>query len=198
LHGVGDSAHAAAANADGEVTLVVPQGEIRRSFAELLGIDATKGLGLLLSKNQSEEKVRCAVADFRADHGILRATNIVMDSDQVIAQGQGTISLADETLDLSLQGRPKSFRLVRVMSPITLKGRIISPKIGVSAGKAPIQAAAAVGLAVFASPLAAILPFVDPGLAKNADCVGLVAAAKSEGAPVKVSATTPAPAKKKR
>ena len=191
LHGVGDSVHKAASTADGDVTLVVPQGDIRKAFAELMGIDATKGLGLLLAKNQSDEKVRCAVADFRADHGVLHARNVIMDSDQVLAQGQGTVNLADETVDLSMQGRPKSLRLVRLMAPITLKGHLNSPKIGVSAGKVPLQAGAAIGLAVFATPLAAILPFVDPGLAKNADCVGLVGAAKSEGAPVKVSATTP-------
>ena len=195
LHGVGDSVHKAASTADGDVTLVAPQGEIRRAFAELMGIDATKGLGLLLSKNQSEEKVRCAVADFRADHGVLRARNLIMDTDQVLATGQGTIDLSDETMDLSMQGRPKSLRLVRVMAPITLKGHLTGPKIGVSAGNAPIQVAAAVGLAVVATPLAAILPFVDPGLAKNANCVGLVGTARSEGAPVKVSATTPASSK---
>ena len=195
LHGVGDSVHKAASTADGDVTLVVPQGEIRKAFAELLGINATKGLGLLLAKDHSDEKVRCAVADFRADHGVLRARNLILDSDQVLAQGQGTVNLSDETLDLSLQGRPKSLRLVRLMAPITLRGHLDSPKIGVSAGKVPLQAGAALGLAVVATPLAAILPFVDPGLAKNADCVGLVGAAKSDGAPVKVSATTPMSAK---
>ena len=191
LHGVGDSVHKAASTADGEVTLVVPKGDIRKAFAELLGIDATKSLGLLLSKDQSDEKVRCAVADFRADQGVLKARNLILDSDQVLAQGQGTVNLANETLDLSLQGRPKSLRLVRLMAPITLRGQLGSPKIGVSAGKVALQAGAAIGLAVVATPLAAILPFVDPGLAKNADCVGLVGAARSEGAPVKVSATTP-------
>ena len=195
VHGVGDSVHKAASTADGDVTLVVPQGDIRKAFAELMGIDATKALGLLLAKNQSDEKVRCAVADFRAEHGVLHVRNLIMDSDQVLAQGQGTVNLADETLDLSLQGRPKSLRLVRLIAPITLKGHLNSPKVGVSAGKAPLQAGAAIGLAVFATPLAAILPFVDPGLAKNADCVGLVGAARSEGAPVKVSATTPTQAK---
>ncbi len=195
LHGVGDSVHKAASTAAGDVTLVAPQGEIRRAFAELLGIDATKGLGLLLAKNQSEEKVRCAVADFRADNGVLIARNLIMDSDQVLAKGQGTVNLSDETLNLSMQGRPKSLRLVRLMAPITLKGHLNNPKIGVSAGKVPLQAGAAIGLAIVATPLAAILPFVDPGLAKNADCVGLVGAAKSEGAPVKVSATTPTQSK---
>jgi hypothetical protein len=37
------------------------------------------------------------------------------------------------------------------------------------------------------SPLAAILPFVDPGLAKNADCAGLVSEAAQKGAPVKTA-----------
>jgi hypothetical protein len=32
--------------------------------------------------------------------------------------------------------------------------------------------------------LAAILPFVDPGLAKDANCAGLVSEAKAKGAPV--------------
>jgi hypothetical protein len=56
---------------------------------------------------------------------------------------------------------------------------------------------AAVALGAVLSPLAAILPFVDPGLAKNADCAGLMHEAQSDAAPVKPSqakgmATTPA------
>ena len=40
------------------------------------------------------------------------------------------------------------------------------------------------GLAVI-NPLAAIFAFLDPGLAKNADCSGLTSTARGEGAPVK-------------
>jgi hypothetical protein len=36
--------------------------------------------------------------------------------------------------------------------------------------------------------LAAILPFVDPGLAKDANCTALLSGAKAEGAPVKSKA----------
>jgi hypothetical protein len=47
---------------------------------------------------------------------------------------------------------------------------------------------AAVALGAFLSPVAAILPFVDVGLAKNADCAGLTAQAQAQGAPVKAAA----------
>jgi AsmA family protein len=45
------------------------------------------------------------------------------------------------------------------------------------------------------SPFAAILAFVDPGLAKNADCSSILADAKNQGAPVKSSAVRNAPSK---
>jgi hypothetical protein len=67
-------------------------------------------------------------------------------------------------------------------------GEIRSPKIGVKASQAVGQVVAAVALGAFLSPVAAILPFVDVGLAKNADCAGLTAQAQAQGAPVKAAA----------
>jgi hypothetical protein len=65
-----------------------------------------------------------------------------------------------------------------------------SPKFGLKPGATPIQAAGAVALGAALGPFAAVPPFIDPGLAKNADCVALVAAAERQGAPVRASATT--------
>ena len=191
LHGTGDSVHKAASTASGTVALAVPNGEMRQLFAEALGIDATKALGLLIDKSQKETGVRCALADFRADNGVLTARNVVLDTDPVLAKGSGTIDLRDETLNLSLEGKPKQFRLIRIKAPITLTGQIRSPHVGIKAGRVPLQAAEAVGLAVVATPLAAIVPFLDPGLAKNADCAGLLSEAQQKGAPVKPSAAPP-------
>ncbi len=196
LHGVGDSVHAAASTAEGHVTVVVPRGRIRQSLAELTGIDVTKALGLILTKNQSDEGLRCAVADFRADHGVLRAQTLLLDADQVQARGQGQVDLANETMDITLQGQPKTLRLVRLNAPITLTGRLSAPKVGVKVGGAALQAGAGVALAIVATPLAALLPFVDPGLAKNADCVGLARAASAKGAPVSPAQATPAKVKR--
>ena len=192
LHGVGGSVHDAASNADGSVTVVVPRGEIRQAFAELMGINAANGLGLLFSRDQRETPVRCAVADFHAAHGVLQSRTFVVDTDVVTAFGQGDINLGTEVLDLTLQGRPKKLRLFHLNAPVTMTGHLKSPRFGVKAGKIPLQAVGAVALGVALGPLAAALPFVDAGLHKDADCLSLVSQAQQQGAPVKPSATTPA------
>ncbi len=180
LHGLGDSLHKAAANADGEIALAVPHGRIRQAFAELLGINVGKGLYLLLSKDQRETDLRCAVADFSVTHGLLRTRTFVVDTGVVTAKGSGTADLGAETLNLRLEGQSKKPRLLRIMAPITVGGSWRSPKVGVDAGKAVGQIGVGVALAAL-SPLAAILPFITPGGAKNADCSGLLTQAREGG-----------------
>jgi hypothetical protein len=72
----------------------------------------------------------------------------------------------------------------------------MAPKVGVQPGSAVAQGGAAVALGTLLTPLAAILPFVDPGLAKNANCAALVAEARADGAPVRSVAAKPLTAKR--
>lgn len=184
LHGAGDSVHKAFASADGEVMVVVPDGEIRRAFAELMGVDVVKGLGLLLSKNQEAAPIRCGVAHFQAVNGVFSADRIVFDTGPVLVTGSGSITMSDEKLDLKAQGHPKKFQLIRVTAPVTAQGPLLHPKLSVQPGPAIAQGGAAAALGAVLTPLAAILPFIDPGLAKDANCAGLVAEAGRHGAPV--------------
>jgi uncharacterized protein involved in outer membrane biogenesis len=193
LTGAGNSVHKAMANADGEVMVVIPGGEIREAFAELAGVDVVKGLGLLLSKNQQTTPIRCGVAHFVTKGGIATADRLVVDTGPVIVTGSGVIDLNRERLSLKAQGHPKEFRLVRLMLPIKLEGPILHPKPGVEPGKAIAQGGVAAALGSLLSPLAAILPFIDPGLAKDANCAALLSDAKSEGAPVKAAQAAAAP-----
>ena len=73
-----------------------------------------------------------------------------------------------------------------MIAPITVKGAIKSPKIGVEAGTAVAQGGIAALLTTL-TPLAVILPFVDLGLAKDAACGSLIANAGREGAPVRTA-----------
>lgn len=192
LSSVGDSVRAAAAHANGAVTVVVPSGDIRQTFAELMGIDATRGLYLLLTKSSKETTLRCAVADFQARNGVMNLDRAIMDTGVVTVTGSGQIDLRQETLNLQLKGKPKKFELLHVRAPITIKGSLVQPKVGVDIVKAAPQAILATAVGVFAAPLAAILPFVNPGLAKNADCATLTAEASEKGAPVKPQPGAPA------
>jgi hypothetical protein len=194
LHGRGDSVHDAMGDADGEVMIVVPNGQISRTVAELAGVDAIKGLGLLLSKDQTTTPIRCGVMHFTGRGGVLSADRLVVDTDPVLIDGGGVINLDKETLGFTVRGHPKKFQLVRLLVPITVSGPMLSPKVSIHKGSALAQGGAAVALAAVLSPVAVLLPFVDAGLAKDANCAGLVAQGKAEGAPVKAGAVT-APAK---
>jgi uncharacterized protein involved in outer membrane biogenesis len=180
LHGLGSSVHKFASDADGTVSFVVPNGQIRAAFAELLGIDVARGLGLLLTQDQQRTDLRCGVAEFSAQDGMVDAKTIVFDTTNVVVTGRGHLNLGTERLDLSLEGDPKKPRLIRLRSPITLTGDFEKPHIGIEPQKALVQAAAATALGVLLTPVAAILAFVDPGLAKNADCSALVSQAQTK------------------
>jgi len=192
LHGVGNSIHKAASNADGALTFVVPSGKFRKSFAELTGIDVLNGLGLILTNDKSDTGLRCAVAHFDARNGVLQVQQFTVDTDEVAIQGKGTVDLSSETLDMSVSGKPKEFRIGRVRAPLLVTGSLSHPDVHVKASAALVQGGIAVLLG-FITPPAALLAFVDPGLQKDANCVALSRQASRGPAPVKelpVSAIT--------
>ena len=181
LTGTGNSVRSAAATANGTVTLVMPGGKVRKTIADMLNLDLGRTAIALITKNKQDTPVRCGVADFRARNGVLTADEMMLDTGLVQVRGSGDIDLRNETVNLRLQGKPKKITLVRLDAPITVTGMLASPKIGVDIIKAAPQAVLAVALGVFAAPLAAILPFVAPGLAKNADCAALESGASQQG-----------------
>jgi uncharacterized protein involved in outer membrane biogenesis len=123
------------------------------------------------------------LADFRVRNGVMQARDMVFDSDVVKATGSGSVNLKDETLSMELNGAPKKFTLIRLRAPITVTGSLRSPSVGVKAGGAIAQAGAAIALGALLTPFAAILPFIDPGLAKDANCAAADATAQRHGAP---------------
>ena len=186
LTGTGKSVHDAASHASGSFTAVVPSGGMRHSLAEWTGVDVLSALSLNLAGDTSNTNLRCAVASFDAQGGVMASRQFVIDTDPVRVDGSGSINLKDETLDLRLQGKPKHFQFMRLRAPITVKGPWRHPALGVEAGPAAAQGGIAAALGVI-NPFAAILAFVDPGLAKDANCTSLLASAKAAGAPVKPS-----------
>jgi uncharacterized protein involved in outer membrane biogenesis len=115
------------------------------------------------------------VADFDVKGGLMQAHNITIDTGVVVSQGRGTIDLNNETMNLRLTGRSKKPRLLKLWSPIEIKGSLSHPKVGVSKSSVATQAAVVGGLASLVNPLAAVLVLVSPGGAKDTDCAALLA-----------------------
>ena len=68
--------------------------------------------------------------------------------------------------------------MVRLRSPIEIGGTLLHPQIGVKTIDLAAQAGGAIALGVLLTPVASLLAFVDPGLAKDANCASLVAQAE--------------------
>jgi hypothetical protein len=178
LEGSGASIHDFAANSKGTLSLVVPQGRMRAAFAELLGINVTAGLGKLLSGDTGTSEIRCAVADFTVSGGTATARTFVIDTTPVLAKGSGTIDLGAETMNLRIDGETKQARLIRLWSPITIRGPLTAPKVGIDSASVAGQVGLGAALGALINPLVALLPFVDPGLAKDANCGALISGAR--------------------
>jgi uncharacterized protein involved in outer membrane biogenesis len=174
LTGRGSSVHKAASTANGDLTIVMPHGRMRAAFAELTGIDLDKGLGLLLTRKEDSTEIRCGVASFHANNGDLKANSLLFDTTHVLVTGGGHINLQDEALAVSLRGKPKEVRVVRLRSPIEVKGTLAHPSVGLEPGHLAAQVGAAAALGAVLTPAAAILAFVDGGLAKDANCSAVI------------------------
>ena len=187
LTGTGNTVHKAAAASGGRIAIAIPPGQMRKSLAELMGVNVIPGLFEVLGKDKQPTDLRCGVADFDVRGGVMTARDFVIDTSVVRADGKGWVNLGTEKVDLTLEGHSKKVRLLRVMAPFEVQGSLAQPKVSVEKGKALAQAGVAAGLGALVNPIAALLPFISLGGAHDADCAGLLQAARSAGAPVRTS-----------
>jgi hypothetical protein len=152
-HGGGDSLHALAADADGNLSARLLQGTIRASLAELTGVDL-RGLGLTLTGSRRDVAVPCAAADFEIHSGVMHSTRLFIDSEPVFISGEGQLLLDSETVDLKLHGEPKRLRILRLKAPVSVHGTLLQPKFSVDVADSGLR-------------------LVDRGTPHNADCAAL-------------------------
>jgi uncharacterized protein involved in outer membrane biogenesis len=182
LEGHGNSVHDILASSNGQIVAVIPHGEMRQAFAEFTGINAARGLGLLLSGSKKEDGIRCGIAVFNVHDGRARAEPLVFDTDTVDVTGSGGFDFNTEELDLRLKGQSKKFEPLHVRAPITIRGTLGKPSIGLDPKSLAVQGGVAAALGVLATPAAALAAFIDPGLSKNQDCTKLLSSAPEKAA----------------
>ena len=161
----------------GEATFVVPEGSLRASVADLASADVVGALDLMKS-NVKETPIRCAVMSVDAERGVVHSRTLVLDTDAALVAGSGELRLDTQTLELQIRGRPKRPTLA-LHAPIRVSGPLKKPRVTVQKRDVMLQGGAAVALGTVLTPLAAVLAFVDPGLARDADCKTLLAAANN-------------------
>ena len=159
----GRDAAGLAASLDGGAFVVLTDGGLDRLFLDIAGFDLFAGLATWIGGNLANAPVRCGFADVQARDGRLEVREAVLDTAPTVFVAKGEVDLADETLRLSLTPYPRDFSLFSAPSRLTVRGTLARPRFRTGGGLVS-RIAAAVVLGTVATPAAALLAFVDPGL----------------------------------
>ncbi|MBV9890773.1 MAG: AsmA family protein, partial [Rhizobacter sp.] len=161
----------------GDVRMHMRDAAISHLAVEAAGIDVAQALGVAV-KGDDALPILCNVADLDVERGVARPKVFVVNTRDSTIWIDGTVSLRDEALDLRAVVSPKDFSPLTLRTPIHVKGTFADPKVSLEVGKLAGKAGAA-GLLALLNPLAALIPFIDPG-SKNqakesdAECANLV------------------------
>jgi AsmA family protein len=177
LAGTGNSTAAILGSANGRIDLFSPGGQISNLVMEYAGADLAEIVKFWLGGDQ-QIQLRCGVMSFDVKGGVASSNAIVVDTDDTYIGGEGTISLKDESLNLTLTPLPKDTSIVTLRGPLKVTGSFDDPKFGLEKKSLARKAGAAVLLALI-NPLAALIPLVDIGPGKDAPCQDLVKSVQS-------------------
>lgn len=177
LTGRGNSIARMLANADGNIGFAVTDGEVSKRMLKLVGLDLGGYMWTRLTGDRNVP-IRCAVASFDAKHGVLETNALVFDTTDTNVLGDGTISLADESLAMTIRPQPKQQSILSLRTPLYVTGTFLHPSVGLNKGVLAARGGAALGLAIL-NPLAALVPLIETGPGKDSDCAQLIASVRN-------------------
>ena len=181
LTGRGNSAARMLATASGDVALLMGEGQISNLLLEVAGLDGGEIIKFLLRGDRNVQ-LRCAAAAFDVKQGMMTSRAIVLDTVDTVIMGTGTISLADESLNLVLRPSPKDGSILSLRSPLKITGTFGAPRAGPD--KAALAGRAGIALALGAlNPLLALAATIETGPGVDANCPQVLAQANAALAP---------------
>ena len=188
MKGAGRSAAEILASLDGDLRMHMRDAAVSHLVVEAAGIDVAQALGMLV-KGDDALPIQCNVADLDIVKGVARPKVFVVNTRDSTIWIDGTVSFRDESLDLRFVVSPKDFSPLTLRTPVRVRGTLGKPAVSLELGKLAGKAGAA-GLLALLSPLAAIIPFIDPGSKKDAaqadsECAALARTSGVIPAPVR-------------
>ena len=170
----GDSLAQWFASADGGLFLLMTDGKLDVLLTELAGLDIGEALVALAGEVESIP-IDCAYIDAHTENGILELTTTVIDTSDTLFLADGFVDFNQELIGVTIEPRPKDVSLFSLRSPLYIEGRLKEPSVYPGASGIIVRGAAAVLLGAAATPLAALLPFIEPPSGEDSVyCKGLV------------------------
>ena len=124
----GDSLAAMLASADGGLLMLMDGGKLDALLVELSGLDVGESLVKLLGDREMVE-INCIFLDLPTKNGVMNMDSLVVDTEDTLYLGKGSIDFAREQLDLVIDPRPKDLSLYSARAPLHIKGSFKAPSI---------------------------------------------------------------------
>jgi uncharacterized protein involved in outer membrane biogenesis len=191
LSAAGSSIAEMAGSANGEIALIMSQGRASTLSLVLVNLDLANAAKYVLYGDPNAP-VHCGVITAKVQDGVAVPETFVIDSSEERITGGGKVDFKRERYALRLVADSKRASVVALRGPIRIGGTFKHPQVRPELGPVIARVGAAVALGIVATPLAALLPLVDPGDAKSADCRALLEHARKE-VPAPSSAAPKAP-----
>ena len=159
LNARGNSVSELMGTSTGELKLLMNDGAISKALLETAGLNVANIVIVKLFGDKTV-KINCAASDLSATNGLYQTQLFVFDTEEATIRVNGTVNFANEKLDLDVRPESKGVRILSLRSPLYVKGTLKDPDVGVQPGPLILRGGGAVALAVFAAPVAALLPLV--------------------------------------
>ena len=181
MTGLGDTLHESLSSSNGRIAVVLPAGKMWARNVQLSEIDIGTFITKMFEDKLKEPvEINCGLIAFTVRNGVAAADPILIDTKKNVMTGRGGFSFRNESLDLAFRADGKKISLFSGQSPVGITGYFAKPGINVISPELMARGGAAAALGVAATPLAAVLAFVDVGDAKGAACGPVLAGANAQ------------------
>lgn len=171
LRGFGDTVRKSLGSSSGRIALVLPKGTLWVRNNELVELDIGGFIEAAISGDlKKPAEIRCGLIGFTVKDGQATADPVLIDTERAVIRGRGGFAFKDESLGLQIEADSKKVSLFSAQSPIGLQGYFAAPRINPISGELLARGGAGAALGVVATPLAAILAFLDVGDAEDTNC----------------------------
>jgi AsmA family protein len=177
LKGRGNSVADVMASLNGRLSLIMKAGELNGLLVELVGLDLTEVIAELVG-GTDPVPILCGFADLKSRNGQVAVKSFVVDTTDTRFTADGSINLGEESVNILIVPHPKDFSLFAASTPMHITGTFNNLEFSLSAPELVDKTASAVVLGLVATPLAAIIPFIETGTGKDSECTQLLNTSK--------------------
>ncbi len=180
IEGTGNSMAQILGRGNGALTLTMAGGgNLSALLVDLSGIRLANSV-LSFLKLPDRTQVECFIGDFALSRGVLSTRALLVDTEDVLVTGTGSVDLGRERLDYRLRSDSKGLTVGQLAAPVTIGGTFRDPDVGLEVGELAVRGGAAIGLGLLFPPLA-ILPTIQFGVGDDNRCDGLARRARGGG-----------------